>query len=799
MRALPPAALRLRFLLVPLLLGCVLACGGSVEQRLDEARALQDAGQFRDSVEPLRAILRDAPDNLDANYLLGLALLQSGDPSPAVWPLERATEKELEKGELRAGLLLVAAYLQAQSYDDAVRAADRVLKVDPKRTSVLRMRAEANLDRNQLEEALGDTDRLLEIQPDDFQGAMVRGTTLMRLGRRDDARKAFERVKELGAKSGDPTLAARGWLALAYFYQDGDPKRAESEYHACLEAYPTDPVALQLASDFFDSHGRNDEGNRLYRHAIEQAPENLGFRVALANRLAAANDREGGEKVLREAAESFGSPVAWQTLADFQRRNGKLDDAQKSLDKVVELSGGKPSDSVLFTQADLLVDLKQLDKAEELSSKIGEQTYRDLIHGRVLLERGDAKGALEAFDSGIRRWPNNPGARYLAGISAERVGDFDRAVTELREAVRADAKATDASLELGRLYLLRGQPMDAIQFLIGHLSNRPTRHPDTLVLLARAQEAAGHPEVARDTLTQLAKLTRNASSAIVERAQFEARNAGPAAALAVLEKGRFDLTDPANEPVLRAEAEQLLALGKGDRALALVEAARAKHPGQASFVELRGRVLARSHREAEARQAFQKAIELDPKSAGALSGLASLDAQAGDVEKAIELYDQAAANAPDDVTPAYAAAQLVLSQGKQDEAMKRLEDVIRRDPGHAGSRNDLAWLLAQRGQDMDRALALAEQAQRLQPVAAIDDTVGWVHLKRGEAADAEQAFQKAVAASPGTPTYRYHLGLALIQKGDKERAQAVLRDALGAGSFPEAAAAREELARLEQH
>jgi len=797
MRALQAAAPRLRVLLAPLLCLC-LACGGSIEQRLDEARALQDAGQFRDSVETLRAILRDAPDNVDANYLLGLALLQSGDPSPAVWPLERASETELAKGEVRAGLLLVTAYLQAQSYDDAVRAADRVLKVDPKRTSVLRMRAEANLDRNKLEDALADTDRLLEIDPDDFQGAMVHGTTLLRLGRRAEAEKAFARVKELGAKSGDPTLAARGWLALAYFYQDGDLKRAEAEYRACLEAHPTDPVALQLASDFFDAHNRAAEGNRLYRHAIEQAPENLGFRVALANRLAAANDRDGGEKVLREAADSFASPVAWQALAEFQRRNGNLEGAQQSLDKVVELSGGKASDPVLFTQADLLVDLKQLDRAEELSSKIGEQTYRDLIHGRVLLERGDAKGALAAFDSGIRRWPNNPGARYLAGLSAERVGDFDRAVTELREAVRADAKATDASLELGRLYLLRGQPMQSIQFLVGHLQERPTRHPETLVLLARAQAAAGHPEVARDTLTQLAKIPGQAVISAVELASVEAKASGPAAALATLEKGHFDLTAPANEPVLRAEAEQLLSLGKADRALALVDAARAKHPQQASLVELRGTVLARANRTAEARQAFEQALAMDAKSAGALSGLASLTAHAGDVAKAVELYDRAAQSSPDDVTPAYAAAQLVLAQGQQDDAMKRLEEVIRRDPGHASSRNDLAWLLAERGQDLDRALALAQQAEHLKPTPEILDTVGWVHLKRGEAADAEQAFQKAVDASPGTPTYRYHLGLALIQRGDKQRAQAVLRDALGGGPFPEAAAAREELARLEQ-
>jgi hypothetical protein len=49
---------------------------------------------------------------------------------------------------------------------------------------------------------------------------------------------------------------------------------------------------------------------------------------------------------------------------------------------------------------------------------------------------------------------------------------------------------------------------------------------------------------------------------------------------------------------------------------------------------------------------------------------------------------------------------------------------------------------------------------------------------------------------PESQSLQYHLGLALARKGERARAETALRHALDAGPFPEAEAARTELARL---
>jgi uncharacterized protein HemY len=135
--------------------------------------------------------------------------------------------------------------------------------------------------------------------------------------------------------------------------------------------------------------------------------------------------------------------------------------------------------------------------------------------------------------------------------------------------------------------------------------------------------------------------------------------------------------------------------------------------------------------------------------------------------------------------------------GDKEGAAARLREIVRRDPGHAGARNDLAWLLAEEDEDLDLALSLAEAARRIDPSPDILDTLGYVYLKRGESTAAVAALEMAVEAKADSPSIRYRLATALDQAGDSQRAREMLQIALRSDAFPEAEAARRDLARLE--
>ena len=271
-RSARPALARPALLFLALVVACTTACGGDVESRMAEVRALQDVGQFQSSIDELREILTIAPDLPEANYRLGLALVQTGEPSRAVWPLQKASESE--EYAITAGLLLASTHLQTKNYDEAVRAANRVLEVDPDRIAALRVRAMANLVGRKLDDALEDTERLKELAPDDYAVRALHATVLGDIGRLDEAEKENAYVKKLGQESDDPNLRIRACLAPAVFASEvlQDQEKAKPLYEDCARRNPTDLVTLNHIAGFFDKIGEPERATEMVRSPTGSRP-----------------------------------------------------------------------------------------------------------------------------------------------------------------------------------------------------------------------------------------------------------------------------------------------------------------------------------------------------------------------------------------------------------------------------------------------------------------------------------------------------------------------------------------------
>ena len=90
------------------------------------------------------------------------------------------------------------------------------------------------------------------------------------------------------------------------------------------------------------------------------------------------------------------------------------------------------------------------------------------------------------------------------------------------------------------------------------------------------------------------------------------------------------------------------------------------------------------------------------------------------------------------------------------------------DPNNAVVLNNLAFLLAETGGDLDDALTKAQRAKQMLPsLSEISDTLGWIYLKKNLADNAIDIFKDLVTKQPSHSTYHYHLGMAYSQKGDK--------------------------------
>jgi tetratricopeptide (TPR) repeat protein len=145
-------------------------------------------------------------------------------------------------------------------------------------------------------------------------------------------------------------------------------------------------------------------------------------------------------------------------------------------------------------------------------------------------------------------------------------------------------------------------------------------------------------------------------------------------------------------------------------------------------------------------------------------------------------------------------ALLLDKQKKAPEAQAKYEQIVSADPQAAVAANNLAWIYASKGQNLDVALQLAQTAKAKLPDSPdVSDTLGWVYYKKGLTTQAITALESAVAASPANPLFHYHLGMARKAMGDTTQARESLQKALSlAPDFDAASEARQALATLQQ-
>ena len=115
------------------------------------------------------------------------------------------------------------------------------------------------------------------------------------------------------------------------------------------------------------------------------------------------------------------------------------------------------------------------------------------------------------------------------------------------------------------------------------------------------------------------------------------------------------------------------------------------------------------------------------------------------------------------------------ASGKEVEALTNLRKQLAIDPQNTIAMNNLAFMLADTSTDLDQALTLAQAAQRKAPNnPGVTDSLGWVYAKKGLNDSAIQIFSGLVRKYPDEPSFRYHLGIALLQKGQTAEAKSEL-------------------------
>jgi tetratricopeptide (TPR) repeat protein len=476
----------LRFLL-PFL--CCFALVSVAQQSADLDKLLQDAAAFNRqseytrSIPLLRRAINLAPRDPTANYLLGVALLQSGHPADAVAPLQIAAQAP--SGNDAAAGYLGDAEMEVKEYSLAAEAFLSAVSRSPLSEQALVWWTDFSLERY----------RVLELS----LRTTARGRAAMLVVAADSVNIEVKQKKALLEQAAelDPGFPAiRGELGIAQVLL-GQQAEAEASLKAAQHNEPNAISTIELEALVAAERGNWDEVNsKLLDLNRRSQAEFKGMLGAWPRNLL--------------PGEKDNDPL-WQCL-----RNSRLDCASIRVQPGADETASSPR---LFAEGRwerlIATPVPPVDDAAAW-----------FWRGTALARTGDCTHAVPALERGLKAGAEMDAAQLASCYQHEAIQSADR----------LQALGKDAAVHLIRgdiLLSIRLDPAKAVDEYLEALRLRPN-DPQLLEKLAEAYFSQGEMEKARQTAQQAFALNPNRKRLLRLLVQASMSERDYAAALSLL-------------------------------------------------------------------------------------------------------------------------------------------------------------------------------------------------------------------------------------------------------------------------
>ncbi len=773
MKQLIPGILKLAA--VSILVSSLISCGGADDRKvkyLEKGKAYISAKNYDKARIEFKNVLQIDPKYAEAYFYMGQLNEKKSDLGKAFANYKKAVE--LDPKHVEAKLKLAKIYVVGGTKEFIANANELLAEVK-------------------------------KAQPDNIEAEFIAAIIQYKSGNKALGVSGLEKVI---AK--DKTLVEGVSILAAFYVVEGNENKAEE---VLVNGAKNNPQSILLRISLAKLLAKNNkltEAENYLMEAIKIEPDKFSLQVALASFYATSNQVDKAESILRKSIAQDDEDIQrYLVLIEMLSSKVSIRKADEELVKVIK---NKPHlYDLKFSQVLFYQKMGKKTEAKDILKQIIKDKSYDIegvkarnFLAKALLEEGDIAGAKATIDEVITEYPNNNDALLLVSKMALINLDALTAINGLRTVIKNNPKNVDASLLLAQAHELNKESVLAENELKKSIEANPANnkaHVNFARYLASKGRVDEAVEVVDKALTYfkndydlmniklkiiasqgksddvLALLNlmeqTNSDRADVNliKGQYHLAKGEISSAIEQFEKAYIKSKDKFKSLQLIVKAHMLDK--KPENALARLQKEMSKNTAVAHL--LIGQIYMVQKKVDDARKAFLLASKAARNWFAPYTNLAATYLIEKKFDKALEIYKDAATKLKQ---PAAALMQIAAIHERKkdyDNAMKVYQQILSENKSNKLAANNYASLLLDYGDktDVNKALELTKDFEKIsQP--ALQDTLAWAYAKTGDSAKAVEILKPIVEKAPKIAVFRYHLGYALYEMGNKAAAKSHL-------------------------
>ena len=408
-----------------------------------------------------------------------------------------------------------------------------------------------------------------------------------------------------------------------------------------------------------------------------------------------------------------------------------------------------------------------------------------------IIKSGDLDRALNLLTAMLARQPENPVAELMLARIYREKGDVAAAEALLLDLEKREPELDTPALELGALFEGR-QDWDSA---IGYYRKAVHLNPENIAIRHHLARIYIHQNDLPAALAEFNAILRQNSGDLDAR-----RKVG----LIHLERKDYSAAIPVFKSLIESAPELdevRFYLGIAyERQGELIQAlphfeAVSEHAGIYNDALMhRAFILHKLQRLEESTELLEARLTRPEVSPEIYLYLASLYDLNGRTEQAQATLNKTRERFLDNAELAYRLGLLFDRYQQPQTALAEMRRALYLDPNHAEALNYLAYYYAERRENLDEALLLAQRALTVKAEAHILDTLGWVYFVQSDFDNARKFLAQAVEKGGDDPIILEHYGDALCAKKAYKEAMVIYQRSLAVQ--PDNAPLRDKLQSL---